>query len=214
MSYNPKDPHALQHFIYSGADPDTAGAAMIMVHGRGATADSIMGLSAEIDSKKILFTAPEARGNTWYPHSFLAPVEMNEPSLTSALNVIKKLIESLLLKGFTQEKIFLLGFSQGACLVLEYCARNAKRYAGIIGLSGGLIGEILNQDNYKGNFDGTPVFLGCSDTDMHIPLKRVNETEEVFDLLNARVTKKIYPSKGHTIFPDEIKVINVMLRNV
>ncbi len=204
--------HQDQHVIHYGAMLDDAKAAMIMIHGRGASAHDILSLAYEIDLPGVAHIAPQAKNNTWYPYSFLSPIENNEPELSSGLAVIDSLVEMLFKKGFSSEQIFFLGFSQGACLSLEYAARNPKKYGGVFGLSGGLIGENVIIQNYSGNLEGTEVFLGCSDVDPHIPLQRVNETEEAFRNLGAKVTKRIYKSMAHTVNQDEIDFVRTLLK--
>lgn len=205
-------PHQNQHVIHFGTILEDAKAAMIMIHGRGASAHDILSLAYEIDIPNVAYIAPQANGNSWYPHSFLSPVEKNEPELTSGLAVIDSIVEMILQKGFSYEQIYLLGFSQGACLCLEYTARNPKKLGGVFGLSGGLIGENIIRQNYAGNLDETEVFLGCSDIDPHIPLKRIDETEEIFKTLNANVTKRIYPGLAHTVNEDEMNFIQSLIK--
>jgi predicted esterase len=206
------DVHKNQPVIHYGALLDEAKAAMIMIHGRGASAQDILSLAYEIDNDEVAYIAPQAKDNTWYPYSFLTPIERNEPDLSSGLSVIDSIVNMVLQKGFTSEQIYLLGFSQGACLGLEYAARNPRAYGGIFGLSGGLIGETLNQNNYLGNLEGTEVFLGCSDIDPHIPIHRVNETEMIFKSLGANVTKRIYKGMAHTVNQDEIQFIKSLIQ--
>jgi phospholipase/carboxylesterase len=209
---NISGPHQHQPVIQSGAKLDVAKAVMIMVHGRGATAEDILSLSVEFNIDGVAYLAPQAKNNSWYPYSFLSPIEKNEPGLSSGLAVIDSIIKMLHQKGFKSEQIYLLGFSQGACLSLEYAARNPQKFGGIFGLSGGVIGESVSLDNYSGNLEGTEVFLGCSDIDPHIPLKRVNETEEIFKKLNANVTKRISEGMGHTVSKDETDFIKLMIK--
>lgn len=204
--------HQDQHIIHYGAILDEADAVMIMIHGRGASAQDILSLAYEIDVLSLAYIAPQAKDNTWYPYTFLSPNKRNEPNLSSALAVINSLIDMLKQKGFSSEQIYLLGFSQGACLSLEYAARNPKKFGGVIGLSGGLIGETISRENYSGNLEETKVFLGCSDIDPHIPLHRVNETEEVFRNLGATVTKRIYEGMAHTVNQDEIDFVRTLLK--
>jgi len=204
--------HQDQHVIHYGALLDDAKTVMIMVHGRGASAQDILSLSYEIDSPETAYIAPQAKANTWYPYSFLYPIEKNEPELSSGLAVIDSLVEMLLKKGFSSEQIFFLGFSQGACLSLEYAARNPQKFGGVFGLSGGLIGENVKIQNYSGNLEGTEVFLGCSDIDPHIPLQRVNDTEEIFKNLGANVTKRIYKGMAHTVNQDEVDFVRTLLK--
>lgn len=203
--------HQSGRVLTNGAEINQAKAAMILIHGRGATAEDILSLTNEFNRKDIYYIAPQAVNYTWYPNSFLAPVESNEPWLSSALNVIDNLIFELNNEGFESNKIFLLGFSQGACLALEYAARNPKKYGGVFGLSGGVIGPIGTEFIFSGNLEETPVFLGCSDVDFHIPVERVHETETVMKKLNGKVEKRIYPQMGHTINEDEINYINSVL---
>jgi phospholipase/carboxylesterase len=203
-------PHGNQKVLFKG-DINSVKSAMILIHGRGSTAESILSLTTEFHDKNYLFAAPQANGNTWYPYSFLAPVKDNEPGITSGLKVISDLIEKLNKSEIEDKEIILLGFSQGACLALEYAARNAKSYKGVIGLSGGLIGEEIEDERYEGSFENCPVFLGCSDIDPHVPLERVNQTETIMQKLNASVTKKIYKNMGHVINEDELNFIHSIL---
>lgn len=176
--------------------------AMILLHGRGAGSENIMELSRYFG--KLKFSAPEAPGRQWYPRSFLAPVEENQPYLDKSLRTVSEEIKKLRLKN---EEIIILGFSQGACLSLEYAARNPERYGGIIALSGGLITL-----KHNGNMKGTPVFLGCSDIDPFIPLKRINESTDVFEKLGAKVTKKIYEGFEHSVNEDEIRFVQELVK--
>lgn len=203
--------HQGQSILLAGAPLESARAAMVMLHGRGATAQSILGLGEEFQQPDFAYLAPQAAGNTWYPHSFLQPIALNEPYLSSALGLVGDVLQRLNDAGIPDERIMLLGFSQGACLALEYAARNARRYGGIVGLSGGLIGPDGTPRNYPGTLDGTPVFLGCSDVDPHIPRARVLHTDEVIRQLGAEVTDRLYPNMGHTINDDEIKFVRAMM---
>jgi len=211
---NPSDPHRGQPVLSAGAEPSAAKGAMIMMHGRGADAADILGIAQVIGRQDLLYLAPDAAGHTWYPFSFLAPVEKNEPGRSSGLNVIGDLVEWLGKAGIPPEKIALLGFSQGACLSLEFAARRPRRYGGVFGLSGGLIGEATKPEDYAGSLAGTPVFLGCSDIDPHIPLARVKESTAVLQGLGAEVTERIYPGMGHTIVEDEIMIVRGILENM
>jgi len=184
---------------------------MICVHGRGASAQDILGLAQEFGVTDVAYLAPQAAENTWYPYSFLQPIAQNEPGLTSGLKKIAEIIHSLNEQGVTPDRIVLLGFSQGACLSLEFAARHARRYAGVIGFSGGLIGPPGTPRNDEGAMEGTPVFLGCSDIDPHIPLARVHETADVFRQLGATVDERIYPAMGHLVNTDEIAVASTIL---
>jgi predicted esterase len=189
----------------------TARAAMVLIHGRGATADSILSLADALDRPGFAFLAPQAPGNVWYPNSFLAPLDSNEPYLTRALETVGATIKQLEDAGITAERTVLLGFSQGACLALEYAARNARRYGGLAGLSGGLIGPDGTPRDYAGSLAGTPVFLGCSDVDFHIPAARVRESAAVLRDLGGDVTDILYPGMGHTVNQDEIDHVRAIM---
>ncbi len=204
------DPHEGQPVLTSGARPADARLALICVHGRGAGAEDILGLAGELRLADVTYVAPQAADHTWYPLSFLSPISRNEPYLTSALRVLEKLIGSLGQQGFGTERIGLIGFSQGACLSLEFAARHARRYAGIAGLSGGLIGPPATPRDYQGTLNGTPVFLGCSDVDPHIPLARVNESASIFRRMGADVDERIYPRMAHTVNTDELEAVRSM----
>ena len=187
---------------------------MIMLHGRGGSAADMLALADILARPDLAYVAPQAAGHSWYPYPFTAPIERNEPWLSSALRVIDNLLERLGDAGFGSERVVLLGFSQGACLALEYAARHARRYAGVIGLSGGLIGPEGTPRDYPGSLAGTPVFLGCSDVDPHIPLARVRDTTAVLRRLGAVVTERIYPGMGHLINEDEIRFVQSLLASL
>lgn len=207
------NPHQNQPVAVTGVDFDKASKAMIMIHGRGASAQSILALSKEFENTDdFVFLAPQASGHTWYPYSFLAPRDQNQPGIDSGLQAIGDIIEKLNEQGISNEHIFLLGFSQGACLASEFVARNPSKYAGLIALSGGLIGESIDLDSYSGNLGKTSVFMGCSDIDAHIPKERVHDSADVFEKLNAQVTKKLYPGMGHLVNEDEIRHINDLIK--
>lgn len=206
-------PHYGQKIQSTGARLEEAEAAMILIHGRGATASSILALHEYFDYPKIAYIAPQAQNNTWYPYSFLAPIPQNEPGISSGMYVIEQIIAQIHEAGIPNDKIFLLGFSQGACLSLEFAARHAQKFGGIFALSGGLIGPDGTSRNYPGDFQQTPVLLGCSDIDPHIPLERVQESSDVFRNMHAKVEEKIYPGMGHTINQDEIDSINDILKS-
>ena len=207
-------PHQGQPVRTAGVPLERARAAMVMVHGRGATAESILTLVPVLAAGGFAFLAPQASGNTWYPNSFLAPVSTNEPGITSGLQAIRDVIASIDAAGIPLGKTMLLGFSQGACLSLEYAARNASRYGGIACLSGGLIGPDGTPRKYEGSFDGTPAFLGCSDVDGHIPAVRVSESAAILRHMGARVTMKLYSGMGHLVNEDEIIHVNAMMEEV
>ncbi len=211
MAINPQDPHAGQPVLQRGPALADARLVAILVHGRGASAEDILSLTYELQVKDVAYLAPQAAGRTWYPYSFLSPIEQNEPGITSGLRVLSGLIEQAEKEGVPPSRIVLMGFSQGACLSLEFAARNSQRYAGVAGLSGGLIGPPGTSRTYSGAMAGTPVFLGCSDIDPHIPLERVNETADVFRTLGATVDERIYPRMGHTVNRDELDALEAIL---
>ncbi|MES2268521.1 MAG: dienelactone hydrolase family protein [Bacteroidota bacterium] len=194
-----------------GAPAANAKAALIMLHGRGASATDIMRLANELNAKDMTVYAPQATNNSWYPYSFLAPVEDNEPALSSALSLIDEVVAQALADGFTADKIFFAGFSQGACLTLEYITRNAKQYGGAVAFTGGLIGEVINQANYQGDFAGTPVLITTGDPDPHVPVSRVEESVEIIKGMNANVTLKVYKGRQHTISYNEIALANQLV---
>ncbi|NHN49465.1 phospholipase [Halostella sp. JP-L12] len=207
-------PHQDQPLVTAGAPLDAAEAAVVLVHGRGATARSIVRMADEFHEHGVAFLAPQAARNTWYPNSFLAPVERNEPGRSSGLQAIRDAIDEANDVGVPTERVMLLGFSQGACLASEFVARNPRRYGGLAVLSGGLIGPQVDPAAYEGSVDGTPVFLGCDADDPHIPQERVHETAEAFERLDADVTKRIYDDLGHGINDDEIDRVSEMVRGL
>jgi predicted esterase len=209
---NPDDPHKGQPVLHYGAPIVSARRAAIFIHGRGASAEDILGIAPELGTDDVAYLAPQAAGHTWYPFSFLSPISQNEPALSSALGVIAELVAKLATDGHTPERIVLLGFSQGACLGLEFAARNARRYAAVAALSGGLIGPPGTPRDYAGSMRDTPVFLGCSDVDPHIPLERVHESAEVLRRMGARVDERIYKGLGHTINADELAAVRELVR--
>ena len=208
---NGVDPHAGQRVLAAGEPLQEARAAIIMIHGRGANAANILGLSDTLKVDGFAYLAPEATGNTWYPFSFMQPLEENEPHLGSALRLVGQLVDHVVETGIPLERVMLLGFSQGACLSLEFAARHPGRYGGIVGFSGGLIGPPGTPRDYPGSLEGTPVFLGSSDPDSHIPVARVHETDAVLTKMGAAVTTRIYPGMGHTIAEDEIDAAREMM---
>ena len=209
-------PHQNQPVYSTGPDLRETNAVLIMLHGRGATAQSILRLAEEIAPADLTCLAPQAAHRTWYPRSFLAPTEHNEPSLSSALQAIESVIQNIEQAGVPRKHIALLGFSQGACLSCEYVARHPGRYGSVIGLSGGLIGPKDEPLEYgaDADLDGTPIFLGCSDQDLHIPLERVQDTSEIFESMNAEVDMRIYPDMGHTTNDDELRAARTLLKNL
>lgn len=214
MNFSTNNPHQGQPILQSGLQPEKAKAAVLMVHGRGASAEDILTLADELEHPDFVYLAPQAYGNTWYPYPFMTPVQQNEPWLSSALGVIAALLEYLTQNGLPLEKVILLGFSQGACLSLEYVARHTRRYGGLVGLSGGLIGSPGTRWVYPALLDGTAVFLGCSDPDPHISRERVIESEQVLTMLGGSVTTRLYPNLGHTINQDELDFVRGMMENV
>jgi len=206
------DPHAAQPVLRYGVEPAKARLAVICVHGRGASAGDILGVAAALGTTDVAYLAPQAAGRSWYPYSFLAPMDDNQPGLDSALGVLTGLIDGLETEHVGADRIAMLGFSQGACLTLEFAARHARRYRAIVGFSGALIGPPGTPRNYAGSFQATPVFLGCSDVDPHIPLERVHETADVFRRLGASVDERIYPRMGHLVNDDELEAARALLR--
>jgi predicted esterase len=206
----PKGYHQGQPVLTAGEPLDCASAAMILLHGRGATAESILSLAGEVSHPGFAYLAPQAAENTWYPHRFLAPLEHNEPHLSSALAAVGDVLDHLTESGVPPERTILLGFSQGACLALEFAARHAQRYGGVAGLSGGLIGPNGASRDYAGSLATTPVFLGCSDVDLHIPKQRVLESADVLRRLGGEVTARLYPNMGHTVNQDELDFVSAL----
>jgi len=198
-------PHENSPIYSTGAKLEEATAAMILLHGRGATADDILSLSTHLDYPGFTYLAPQAEGYTWYPNRFIFPVEQNEPYLSSALDLVDRLVKHVEQAGIPTDKIFIGGFSQGACLSSEYMIRSPKRYGGLLVFSGGYIGPLNWDREPNGDLNNTPVFIGCSDVDPHIPLQRVHQTTKLLEAMGAQVTEKIYPRMGHTINDEEIE---------
>lgn len=207
-------PHQNQPVATTGPKAEAADLAMILVHGRGASAQSMLMFADEFQKENIHYRALQAKRHTWYPRSFMAPKDMNEPGISSGLQAIYDQITELNDLGFSTDKIVLLGFSQGACLTTEFAARHPQKYGAIVGFSGGLIGKQVDPQNYSGSMEQTPVFLGCSDRDPHIPKERVDETEQTFKQLNADVTKRIYEGMGHTVNRDEIEFVKTLIDQI
>jgi predicted esterase len=205
------DPHAGQPVLHVGPEPTEERGALVMIHGRGASADSIVSLLPELGVEGLAALAPQAAGHTWYPYSFLNPIEQNQPYLDSALRKIDAIVKGLTDAGVRANKIALLGFSQGACLTSEYAARHPRRYGAVLALTGGLIGPPGTPRNYAGSLDGTPVFLGTSDPDPHVPFERVRETEAVLKRMGAIVEVRRYEGMAHTINEDEIEACRALL---
>lgn len=198
------DPHGGQPVVASGVALGESPAVVIMVHGRGAAPRNILDLVPSLGRPGFTYLAPAAANNTWYPYSFMAETARNEPGLSSALDVLDRLVNDVVARGIRKDHIVLLGFSQGACLTSEFAVRHADRYGGVILFTGGLIGPPGTAWNHPGSFGGTPIFLGSSDPDPHVPKDRVDESAAVFTRMGAAVTERIYPGMGHTVNDDEI----------
>ena len=195
-------------YISAGTPVQQAKTALVMLHGRGGSAEDIMRLAKLFNLADAAIYAPQATNNSWYPYSFMAPEAQNQPALDSAIGVVEELVRQIEAGGITADKIYFLGFSQGACLTLEYVARNGRRYGGAVAFTGGLIGQELITERYKGDFNGTPILIATSNPDPHVPLSRAEESVEILESLGANVTLKVYPGKAHSISPDEIEQAN------
>ncbi|MFP4094917.1 MAG: alpha/beta hydrolase [Cyclobacteriaceae bacterium] len=205
--------HLFENTLFRGAELDKAQRAALFIHGRGDTSNGMEQLAAEIVSDpSMALVFPKATQASWYPRSFLAPTQENQPWLDSALENIDTIINHLRSHGIAEKNIFLLGFSQGACLSLEYACRHARSYGGIMALSGGLIGPEIDQRKYQGDFAGTEIFIGCSDVDFHIPVERVHASAEIASAMGASVDKRIYPGMGHHVNEDELEKVKLMLK--
>ncbi len=178
--------------------------AILFIHGRGASAEDILSLSDHLEISDAALFAPQATNNSWYPYSFLAPVSENQPALSSALDLIAGVVADIKDAGIPHDQIYFVGFSQGACLTLEYIGRNAERFGGAVAFTGGLIGKEINMSNYKGNFDRMPLLLTTGDPDPHVPVSRVELTKLIMEKMGAAVTMKIFPGRSHTISKPEI----------
>lgn len=186
---------------------------LILIHGRGGSAKEFLSLANRLNTSDFAVLAPQATDFTWYPNSFLAPVTQNEPEYSSAIEILKELLEEIKETGIASENIYFAGFSQGACLTLEFVTRNAQRFGGIAAFTGGLIGDKINTENYSGDFNGTPVFIGTGDPDPHVPVERVEDSAEILREMNASVEVKIYKNRPHTISEDELKLANNFIFN-
>ena len=195
----------------SGPDLSVAKRAIIMLHGRGAAPRDIISLKRYLDLEDVAILAPEATNNSWYPYSFMAPVDQNQPALDSALEIVDSLVQEVQKSGMGSEQIFFAGFSQGACLTLEYTARHARRYGGVVALTGGLIGQTLDTNLYSGDFGRTPIFISTGDPDPHVPVSRVQESIAILEGLNAQAISEIYPGRPHTISAEEIELVNKVI---
>jgi phospholipase/carboxylesterase len=211
---NSESPHRKQPILTQGQVLEKARGAVILLHGRGASAEDILGLGEELKLPELAYFAPQAAGHTWYPNSFLAPLESNEPWLSSALALVASIFERLQSSGIQQNKVAIMGFSQGACLATEYVARNPSRYGGLVALTGGLIGPEGTLFHYSGDLAGTPCFLGSGDPDPHVPWQRVKESAAVLGALRGNVTLKRYPEMPHTINSDEINEAKKIIKDM
>jgi len=207
-------PHAGQPMLLAGASLEQARAALVLVHGRGASAHDILSVAGEWAGPGVALLAPQAADNSWYPQRFMAPLDENEPWLSSALSVVGAALARVMMASIPLERVVLLGFSQGACLALEYAARKAGRYGAVVGLSGGLIGPDGTPRDYPGSLASTPVFLGCSDVDPHIPVERVRESAAVFRQLAATVELRLYANMGHSINDDEAAYVRELVERL
>lgn len=199
--------------ITAGTLVENAKKALIMIHGRGGTAEDVLTIAQHFNVEGYALIAPQAYNNSWYPLSFMAPEDQNQPWLSSALELLKEIEVDLNSQGISSENIYFFGFSQGACLTLEYMTRNAKRYGGGVAIIGGLIGENVNTGNYITDFAQTPIFIGTSDPDSHVPLERVQRTAEILEYKNAEVLLEVFENAGHTILPQEIEIANNFIFN-
>lgn len=207
-------PHQGQPVRTAGEPLNRAQAALLMLHGRGARAEDILSIANELNQPGFAYLAPQAAEKTWYPNRFLVPLADNEPWLSSALSFVSDVLSQIIKAGIPPERVMLLGFSQGACLTLEFAARNARRYGGIVGLSGALIGPDDTPRDYKGSLEGTPVFLGCSDVDFHVPKERVQHAAGILRNLGGIVTERLYPNMDHSVNQDEIEFLRGMMQLV
>lgn len=214
MSETPPDPHQDQPLIEAGTPLAEASAALVLLHGRGASARSITQFGRQVQTKGVALLAPQAAGNEWYPNSFLAPVESNEPGRSSGLEAVENAFKTAREAGIPAKRIMLAGFSQGACLASEYLAHNPQQYGGLAALSGGLLGETIEPADYDGDLAETSVFIGCSDVDPHIPAERVRETAAVFDSLNAEVDMRLYEGMAHTINQEELERVSELVADL
>ncbi|ADQ69239.1 esterase [Halogeometricum borinquense DSM 11551] len=205
-----RNPHEGQPIETAGAPPQAAEAAVVLLHGRGSSAQSILTLIDEFLHHGVMYLAPQAAHSAWYPRSIDAPVEDNEPWLSSALDRVSNALDTAAAAGIPSERTLLLGFSQGGCLASEFVARNPGRYGGLVVLSGSLLGPETGQ-NYDGSIDGTPVFLGCSDDDPYVAAERIHDSARVFEQLDGDVTSRLYDGLGHAINDDEIQMINTFI---
>ncbi len=203
-----------KNILTAGRPLKDAGKALIMIHGRGGSAEDILSLASHLEVKDFALLAPQATNSSWYPYAFLAPPAQNEPWLSSALALLREIMNDVTAQGIAEENIYFTGFSQGACLMLEFVTRNAARYGGIAAFTGGLIGDKIYPENYKGDFKNTPIFIGSGNPDPHIPVERVYATTNILKSMHADVTEKIYANMGHTITMEEIELANKLVFKV
>lgn len=208
------DPHGDQPIVTTGTDLEDADAAVVLAHGRGATARSVLSFSTHLPTEGIAYLGPQAARNTWYPQAFTAPEEQNEPWLSSALAKLDEAVETVTDAGIPREKTVVGGFSQGACLASEYVASNPTEYGGLVAFSGGLIGETVSEDDYEGDLSGAPAFLGCSDSDPHIAEERVRETNRILTGMGADVDMRLYEGMGHTVNEDELDAMRDIVESL
>jgi phospholipase/carboxylesterase len=197
--------------ITAGKKLADASKALVLIHGRGAMAEDILGLAGELNVHDFALLAPQATNYTWYPYSFMAPVTQNEPWLSSAIQLLRDVVTDINKAGIADDHIYFAGFSQGACLTLEFVTRNARRWGGAAAFTGGLIGDRIYRENYRGDFADTPVFIGTSDPDPHVPVERVRASTGILKEMGAKVAEKVYPNMGHTISMDEIATANKLI---
>lgn len=199
------------NIVTGGIELNVAEKALIMLHGRGGSAQDILSIAGHLQVADYALLAPQATNHTWYPYSFMAPEKENEPWLSSALDTVKETMNTAIESGIKAENIYFLGFSQGACLTLEFIARHAQKLGGAVAFTGGLIGETINRSNYKGDFKSTPIFIGTSNPDPHVPAERVMDSTAILKEMGADVTQKIYDGMGHTINSEEIELANKLV---
>lgn len=202
-----------KNMVAAGKKLSEAKKVLIMIHGRGGSAGDILSLASHLQVNDFALLAPQAANNSWYPYSFMEPISQNEPWLSSALSLLKEIVNDVIAQGIAEDDIYFTGFSQGACLTLEFVARNATKFGGVVAFTGGLVGDKIYPENYKGDFINTPIFIGSSNPDPHVPVERVYATTRILKGMNAIVTEKIYENMGHTIIPDEIDLANKLVFN-
>lgn len=203
--------HNKNIIVSRGPSIEEGGKALILLHGRGASANDILALKQYLNIEDFSLLAPEATNNSWYPYSFMAPASQNQPALDSALQLLDELVGSISDGGIESKDIYFLGFSQGACLTLEYTTRHAQRWGGIVAFTGGLIGETINTGNYSGQFEQTPVLITTGNPDPHVPLQRVEESKRILEEMKAQLTVKVYKGRPHTIMQEELSLANSLV---